>query len=547
MTLSGSVPLPITPSTSIISPMSQVEVGPIVATDLQPELGTDGPKVPWPQRARSILLWLMVIGAALRILRYLANRSLWLDEAYLADSVLTFSFKQLLTRPLLYWQAAPPGFLMLQKSAVTLLGTGEYALRLVPLLAGLTSLPLFYGIIRRCLGPTACVIAMLLFIVLDPLVYYSAESKQYGLDVMFSLAIVWSAMRLRDEPLSGGRVIAMAGIGILGIGCSHPSVFVLAAAGLALIWEFRRSELRNRLIVIIILWVGLFAAEYFLFLRPLTHHSGLAAYWAGDYMPYQCLAAIKWLGIELYGLYHGYATMWLPMVDAAILATLLGIIRFWRRDRAMLAMLMLPLIFTLAAAAVHAYPFGSRLVLFLVPALVVLIGAGGAMIWESFVPGRRIIPSLILASIILPTAARAVYYVLIPAKREEIRPMLEYVREHKKSGDVLYLFHISEIPFRYYQDRFGLEENRGGLADMTWIFGQSGDSDVSVYRADLARLRGKGRVWVLITHPRAVGGIDEEQLFPAILDQWGRQIDRVNAFNACAILYEMKSATAAGK
>ena len=40
-----------------------------------------------------------------------------------------------------------------------------------------------------------------------------------------------------------------------------------------------------------------------------------------------------------------------------------------------------------------------------------------------------------------------------------------------------------------------------GLADMTWIFGQPGDA-TSVYRTDLAQLRGKGRVWVLITHPR---------------------------------------------
>ena len=69
---------------------------------------------------------------------------------------------------------------------------------------GLVSLPLFYGIIRRCLGPTACVIAMLLFIVLDPLVYYSAEAKQYGLDVTIALAIVWSAIRLGEEPLMGG-------------------------------------------------------------------------------------------------------------------------------------------------------------------------------------------------------------------------------------------------------------------------------------------------------------------------------------------------------
>ena len=108
-----------------------------------------------------------------------------------------------------------------------------------------------------------------------------------------------------------------------------------------------RESSRDRLFLVSILWVGVFVAEYFLFLRPLTHHPGLAAYWANDYMPYEFFAAIKWLGLGLYELYHGYATMWLPMVDAAIVATLLGIVSFWRRDRAMLATAPAP-------AALHA-------------------------------------------------------------------------------------------------------------------------------------------------------------------------------------------------
>jgi hypothetical protein len=288
-----------------------------------------------------------------------------------------------------------------------------------------------------------------------------------------------------------------------------------------------------------LVWAALFAANYFFFLRPLMHHSGLAAYWAADYMPYNAMGAVKWLGIELYELYHGYATMWLPLVDTAIIATLIGIIWFWRRDRARLALLTLPILFTLGAAMIHAYPFGSRLVLFLVPGLIVLIGAGGALIWDSFVPGRRFIPALILASILLPTAARATFYLVIPAKREEIKPVLAYIQEHKQHGDSLYVFYISEVPYRYCENRFGLEKDRYGLADMPVIFGQPGESDPSIYRADLARLRGKGRVWVLITHPRALGGIDEEQLFPAILSQWGKQLDRVDAFNATAMLYEL--------
>jgi uncharacterized membrane protein len=531
-----------------------------------------------PGQVRRILLGLMLLGAALRLLRYGADRSLWLDEAYLANSVLIESCKDLVTQPLMHWQAAPAGFLLLQKLAVTLFGGSEYALRIVPLLAGLASIPLFCGIVRRCLAPTAQVLAMALFVLLDPLIYYSAEAKQYGLDVTIALAILLATLRVREKPREARRLVVLGTIGVLGIFCSHPAVFTLAGAGIVLLFDrigIERISLRGRaslltsressgnagsagaapsqskpdawtcrvprswLLLLALTWLGAFAANYFLFLRPLMHHAGLTAYWAADYMPHDPLAALKWAGWELYELYHNYATMWLPLVDTAILATLIGCVPLWKRDRSVLALLVLPLPLTLGAAMVHAYPFGSRLVLFLVPSIVVLIGAGMALIWDSVVPGRRWIAGLILLSILLPTAARDAYYVVVPQRREEIRPVLAYIRDHKRSGDSLYVFHMSEVPFHYYEDRFGRSPNRFGLDGMPTTFGQPGEQDPSLYRADLARLRGKGRVWVLITHPRALGGIDEEQLFPAILNQWGRPLDHIQAFNASATLYDM--------
>jgi hypothetical protein len=492
-----------------------------------------------------LLVVLMLFGAALRILRYLSDRSLWLDEAYLANSILTYSFKQLLTRPLMHWQAAPPGFLLLQKAAVSVFGTSEYALRIVPLLAGLASIPIFFGVVRRCLNPTAQVLAMALFITLDPLIYYSAEAKQYGLDVTAALAIVLTALRLRERPKDLCSLLVVAMCAVFGILCSHPAIFVVYCVQLVLLIDFLRRRQFGpavRIAAVAIVCIAAFVADYFLFLRPLMGHNGLQAYWAADYMPHEPLEAVKWVGAALYQLYSGYATMWMPVVDTAILATLVGFVPLWRRDRTILALLMLPLALTLAAAMVHAYPFASRLVLFLVPSIVVLIGAGSAMIWESIKPGAKFVAVLILLSIYAPTAARDLFYVVVPQKREEIRPVLAYIRDHKQPGDLLYVFYISDVPFRYYRDRFGLTTDRSGLSDMTTLVGKPGAADPAQYRADLSQLRGRGRVWVLITHPRALGGPDEEQIFPQILKRWGREIDHVQAFNASATLYDLDRA-----
>ncbi|HEX6657590.1 MAG TPA: hypothetical protein VF065_05885, partial [Ilumatobacter sp.] len=89
------------------------------------------------------LIWVVVaVGVVLRIARFLDNRSLWLDEAFLAINLTEKSFSELFGR-LEFLQSAPVGFLLAQKSVITLLGDSEYSMRLIPLLASIASLILF--------------------------------------------------------------------------------------------------------------------------------------------------------------------------------------------------------------------------------------------------------------------------------------------------------------------------------------------------------------------------------------------------------------------
>src|ERR1700731_1023069 len=117
---------------------------------------------------------IIVFGALLRLTQFLSNRSLWLDEAKLALNIVNRSFAQL-CKPLDYGQGAPIGFLMLERSALHLLGSGEYALRLFPFLAGLISLLLFYQLAKRSVPTGAVPIALGLFATSAPLIYYSSE------------------------------------------------------------------------------------------------------------------------------------------------------------------------------------------------------------------------------------------------------------------------------------------------------------------------------------------------------------------------------------
>jgi len=97
-------------------------------------------------RAELVLL-IIGIGVVLRLWQYGANPSIWVDEAALARNIIDRDLWQLLG-PLDYAQVAPAGFLLAVKLTAVLFGISEYALRLVPIFAGVISPALFFFIAR---------------------------------------------------------------------------------------------------------------------------------------------------------------------------------------------------------------------------------------------------------------------------------------------------------------------------------------------------------------------------------------------------------------
>jgi hypothetical protein len=71
-------------------------------------------------------IFLIIFGIVIRLVQYLNNRSLWLDEVNLALNIINRSYSELLNT-LDYNQAAPPGFLWIEKLVTQLLGNNEYA------------------------------------------------------------------------------------------------------------------------------------------------------------------------------------------------------------------------------------------------------------------------------------------------------------------------------------------------------------------------------------------------------------------------------------
>jgi uncharacterized membrane protein len=91
----------------------------------------------------------------------------------------------------------------------------ERTLRLLPFVAAVVLLPLSWLVVRRLVNVTAAAIATLLMALSVALVSFGAEAKQYGVDPLATMLVVWLAARAADAPndTRAWRRLAVGGIG----------------------------------------------------------------------------------------------------------------------------------------------------------------------------------------------------------------------------------------------------------------------------------------------------------------------------------------------
>ena len=494
-------------------------------------------------RRRLITLLALLVGVLLRLLQYAVDRSLWLDEALLSESTLTRGWVDLLLVPLEYGQTAPPGFLLLQKLATTLLGGGEPALRLVPLLAGLAALLWFPAVARRYISRGAVPLATALFALAPFLVYYSSEAKQYSTDALAALAVLWAAAELRRAP-TRRAFVAAAATGAAAAWISQPAIFVMAGVGLVLGFEGLRQGNRHRtaaLAAVGAAWIAAFAGAYLLSRRSLGDPEYMRAFWSAGFPD----GVVWWprmvarLFREPLGVVGEDPT---PLSDvhqlAAALAFALGAAWMVRRGRGVrLALLLAPAGLALAAATLRLYPFAAtyttsgRLLLFLLPALALVVaqGVAAASAWIGGTRGRA--AGMVLAMALL---ASPLFYaaVQVPHLRAEVKPVLEYAAENRQPGDLLYVHYAGRAPFRYYADRFGWTAGNS-------VVGRCSRPDPRGYLDELQGVADR-RLWVLFVDDRATSNHDDRGLILAYLEHRGQRVDDQVSVGAAVYLYDLR-------
>jgi hypothetical protein len=337
-----------------------------------------------------VTILLVVIGLALRVWQYLANNSLFVDEAALARNIID--------RPPLalflgldYAQSAPVGFLLVQKAIVTVFGTSEYALRALPLACGILALCLFWGMAQRVLSGWSVTFAVGLFSLGLPFIIFSSLVKPYSSDIAIAVLILLASIEIRRRGVTPGRALLIGVIGGAAVWFSQPALFVLAGIGvgfLILALEARDYATARMLMTTWVLWGSSSAAAGLLALRSVTasDQAFFQWIWADGFMPMppQSALDLAWVfrkltwafgtfGSGMGAMHGGLGYRWSFVFTLVMIAGLWGL---WKTQRDVALFLALPIVVTAGVSGLEVYPFTARLLAFLLPSLLLATAAG---------------------------------------------------------------------------------------------------------------------------------------------------------------------------
>jgi hypothetical protein len=350
---------------------------------------------PMSRRLNRIALTLLTLGLLWRTVRYFLAFPIWGDEALVSMNFVWFDYGEL-TRQLHNGQIAPLLFLWGERTAFVWLGPGELSMRLLPFLAGIISLGLYWRLTGLILSPRARMFAVGFLAVAVWPVALCNTIKPYSLDLLMALALCLPAVEWLRRPDQRRWLAVLVAVTPVAMLSSYPTAFVAGGVGLVLLGPAWRGGWTTRFALATFGVVLL--ASFALACRigdnqlatatsGVTTRDGMAAYWkeAGSFPPSHPLAAIKWVVVQLVGHMSAYPVG--GASGASILTVICCVAGFasWIRGREWVWPILfgVPLFLNFIAAALHRYPFGAgRLSQFLAPAICTAAGCGVAAMIE---------------------------------------------------------------------------------------------------------------------------------------------------------------------
>ena len=371
---------------------------------------------------------LVASGLCLWIINWWAGRPLFIDEANVARNLYDRSFGGLFL-PLDHQQYAPPFYLLLAKASGELWGYGELALRLPAMIGGLLAIAGLWLAGRTLKLGWWTLLPLALLFVNPAVLRFVGEVKPYGLDLGLAAIIIAFALK---KPQPGRKWLVL---GLLAPWFSLPSVFVLAAAGVASILTIiikptvSQAEDDRKIVRSVLRWFGIgaawlisFGVLYVTVLQKSISSQYLAQFHAQYFFPvpgknfdfHQALELLYSFPRQAFG----FTTV---AIIGGIFFSGLGLLRKYTDQK---LLLLLPIVAVVITSSFGLYSLIPRLLLFTLPGCWLLAAVGSKELALDYPSSPLVKYGLPLIWVVIVGATNVVRHYVAPISFSDSRELV---------------------------------------------------------------------------------------------------------------------------
>ncbi|HVF11308.1 MAG TPA: glycosyltransferase family 39 protein [Abditibacteriaceae bacterium] len=403
---------------------------------------------PLSLREKQVLLAILASALILRLVN--ANAEYWFDEIIVVQTFVRGSLSYILQR----YEIAGNQVLYSAMAHVfaRVLGEEPWAVRLPSILFGAGSVWAFFLVARQLWSARIALLGTFLFAFSYYHIYYSQNARGYTSFLFFALLAASLLMRMltaaEPQRRDGAGYAVAIGVGLYAL---LLMAFVVVAHGCVLIFS-RRRWLLLWLLAGLILAAALYAPmgqELISFYRNQAGETG-----------HQLMSA---------GFLRELSPI-LPLLVPALIVGPLLLARLARRQPAAAALIVLPLVFTIALPAIKGGGLHPRTLIYALPVAYLFLTE--ALDWLEH--RQRWAPWIVAAVVIVASLAQLAPYYRLP--KQGFQQALAYIEAHRKPQDQRLGLTLGGKAARFYDPSLKLVDNVNELRQWlksarqpTWI------------------------------------------------------------------------------
>lgn len=474
---------------------------------------------------------LLGVGFILAFIQFYYNRSLWLDEAFLANNIINKSWLEL-GGTLDYNTASPFLYSIILKSFGSIFCFKDFVLRLPSLMAYV--LGIFF--IKKYLDrdqikiPIQFIIFSLL--ILNPyFIRYSSELKQYMMDFLavgvYLLLVQKSKDVIRKSKADAILLVAFCFL-------SHAAILLTISFSMLHFINFlkNRRTLKFDILFYLIIFVG-FILIYFTQFANNNNKDFQYQYWvkAGAFLPIGGgIEAIFSFLVQKYKMVCFEMLPMLPKLNLyGFIICIIGLIGFFvGKQLNKLLLFIMPIFIHLSVSGIGVYPFEKRYVLYLVVLTIIGVAIGiQYLVQVKFNKWNKPV-SWVVNTMLIVLISIGFSKISFPSEVEELKPLLVKLDKVKKKGDLVFVYYYSQPVLEFYQKSKGILKN----LKYTTIF--ENRENPSKYEEFFSFAGNSG--WVLMSHIYP----GEKEIILNILSKNGMKINSIDYTKACMLIQYQK-------